>query len=41
LTSGYNVNRRIASLLDQGCVGFVQKPFQIQTLSSIVRAALD
>lgn len=40
LTSGYNVNKRIASLLEQGCVGFVQKPFQTQTLSSKVRAAL-
>lgn len=41
LSSGYNVNRQITSLLNQGCVGFVQKPFQSQSLSSKVRAALD
>ena len=41
LTSGYNVNQQITSLLSQGCVGFVQKPFQSRSLSSNVRSALD
>jgi two-component system, cell cycle sensor histidine kinase and response regulator CckA len=41
LTSGYNINKQIAALLDQGCVGFVQKPFQTQTLCNKVRLALD
>jgi two-component system, cell cycle sensor histidine kinase and response regulator CckA len=41
LTSGYNINKQIATLLDQGCIDFVQKPFQTQTLGDKVRAALD
>ena len=41
LTSGFNVNKKIASLLDRGCVDFVQKPFQSHALCHKVRAALD
>ena len=41
LTSGFNVNKKIASLLNRGCVDFVQKPFQSQALCHKVRAALD
>jgi len=41
LASGYNINKQITTLLNQGCVGFVQKPFQSQSLSGKVRAALD
>jgi two-component system, cell cycle sensor histidine kinase and response regulator CckA len=41
VASGYNVNRQITSMLNNGCVGFVQKPFQSQTLSAKVRMALD
>jgi two-component system cell cycle sensor histidine kinase/response regulator CckA len=41
LTSGYNINRQITALLDQGCAGFVQKPFQTRTLCNKVRAVLD
>ena len=41
LASGYNINTQIKSLLKQGCVDFVQKPFQTQSLSSKARAVLD
>ena len=41
VASGYNVNRQITTMLDYGCVDFIQKPFQSQTLSAKVRMALD
>lgn len=41
VASGYNVNRQITTMLNNGCVDFVQKPFQSQTLSNKVRMALD
>ena len=41
VTSGYNVNRQITTMLEYGCVDFVQKPFQSQTLTTKVRMALD
>jgi two-component system, cell cycle sensor histidine kinase and response regulator CckA len=41
LTSGFNVNKQISDLLHQGCVGFIQKPFQTLSLANNVRAALD
>lgn len=41
LASGYNVNDQISVLLNKGCAGFVQKPFQTQTLLTKVRMALD
>ena len=41
LASGYNVNSQISTLLDQGCIDFIQKPFHTQSLSSKIRLALD
>jgi PAS domain S-box-containing protein len=41
VTSGYNVNRQITTMLDYGCIDFVQKPFQSRTLITKVRMALD
>ena len=41
LVSGYSVNKQIAALLNRGCVDFIQKPFQTQTLTAKVRLALD
>ncbi len=41
LASGYNVNNQISALLAKGCAGFVQKPFQIQSLVTKVRKVLD
>lgn len=41
LTSGYNVNKHIQTLLKLGCVDFVQKPFQSELLSQKIRDALD
>jgi DNA-binding NtrC family response regulator len=41
VASGYNVNRKITTMLDYGCVDFIQKPFLSQTLCAKVRMALD
>jgi PAS domain S-box-containing protein len=41
VTSGYNVNRQITTMLNHGCIDFVQKPFQSRTLITKVRMALD
>ncbi len=41
LSSGYNINKQIKNLLKQGCVAFIQKPFQTHPLSSKVRSVLD
>ena len=41
LASGYNVNRKISTLLNQGCLDFIQKPFQTQTLTTKIRQALN
>jgi PAS domain S-box-containing protein len=41
VASGYNVNRQITTMLSNGCVDFIQKPFQSQTLLNKVRMALD
>ena len=41
LASGYNVNSQISALLGQGCVDFIQKPFQTQSLASKIRRALN
>lgn len=39
--SGYQVDQQVSSLLAQGCVDFLQKPFPNKTLANKVRAALD
>ncbi len=41
VASGFNVNRRISTLLNQGCLDFIQKPFQTQALTTKVRNALN
>ena len=33
LASGYSMESRAASILERGCKGFIQKPFNIQSLS--------
>lgn len=40
LTSGYDYNQRVESLRRQGCRGFIQKPFDITTLSEKVELIL-
>ncbi len=33
LSSGYSINNRVRKLMERGCNGFIQKPYNIETLS--------
>jgi len=41
LSSGYSINESATKMLDSGCQGFIQKPFNIIQLSQKVREILD
>jgi len=41
LSSGYAVNGQVQEVLDRGCQGFIQKPFDVSTLSAKVRVILQ
>jgi len=41
LSSGYGVNERIRNIMDRGCNGFLQKPFDMNKLSRKIREVLD
>jgi len=41
LSSGYSINGQASELLDKGCGGFIQKPFNMMELSKKVREVLD
>ncbi len=41
LSSGYTMNERVKRILDQGCKGFIQKPFNMTLLSQKIREILD
>jgi two-component system cell cycle sensor histidine kinase/response regulator CckA len=41
LSSGYSVTGEAAQILERGCNGFIQKPFEIEELSTKVRQILD
>jgi CheY-like chemotaxis protein len=41
LSSGYSLNGEAQTIMDRGCNGFLQKPFQLEKLSQEVRARLD
>lgn len=41
LSSGYSVDGQANEILDQGCNGFIQKPFSIQELSRKIRDILN
>ena len=41
LSSGYGLNHQVAAILDRGCNGFIQKPFNLTELSQKVREVLD
>ena len=41
LVSGYSLNKQIEELMDQGCNGFIQKPFDIVQLSQKLREVLE
>lgn len=41
LMSGYSLNKQIEELMDEGCKGFIQKPFDILQLSQKMREVLE
>lgn len=41
LASGYGLNRQISEILERGCNGFIQKPFNLKQLSRKIRAILE
>jgi CheY-like chemotaxis protein len=41
LSSGYSINGQATEILDRGCKGFIQKPFNIKQLSQRLREILD
>jgi two-component system, cell cycle sensor histidine kinase and response regulator CckA len=41
LSSGYSINGEAARILNRGCNGFIQKPFNIEDLSRKIREVLD
>ena len=41
LSSGYSLNEQAQRILDRGCDGFIQKPFNITQLSEIVRNIIN
>ena len=41
LVSGYSLNKQIEELMDKGCNGFIQKPFDIVQLSQKLRKVLE
>ena len=40
LSSGYSINGRAAEILERGCNGFIQKPFDLSTLSMKIENVL-
>ena len=41
LSSGYSIDGQAQEILDRGCNGFIQKPFNLEDLSSKIRETLD
>jgi PAS domain S-box-containing protein len=41
LASGYSIDGKATDILKRGCDGFIQKPFDLKTLSNKVREILD
>ena len=41
LSSGYSLNGQAASILKRGCKGFIQKPYNLDSLSQKIREVLD
>jgi PAS domain S-box-containing protein len=41
LSSGYSINRTAEEMLDRGCRGFIQKPFDVECLSGKLREVLE
>ena len=40
IASGYTEDQRIREMFEQGCIGFIQKPFSVNLLSEKVLTAL-
>ncbi len=41
LSSGYSINGQARKILDRGCSGFIQKPYNLRELSKKIRQILD
>jgi len=41
LSSGYSLNEQAQNILDRGCDGFIQKPYNITQLSEIIRIIIN
>ena len=41
LSSGYSINGDAQQVLDRGCMGFIQKPFNLMAISQKTREILD
>ena len=41
IASGYTEDQRIREIYEQGCIGFIQKPFRINILSKKILKALQ
>jgi CheY-like chemotaxis protein len=41
LSSGYSINGQASEILNRGCNGFIQKPFNLQNLSKNLRSILE
>ena len=41
LSSGYSADARSTRMMEEGCYGFIQKPYSVNTLSQKVRDVLD
>jgi two-component system cell cycle sensor histidine kinase/response regulator CckA len=41
LSSGYSINGQASEILNRGCNGFIQKPFNLQSLSKNLRSILE
>ncbi len=41
LSSGYSINGRASEILERGCHGFIQKPFNLRQISRKIREVLD
>ena len=41
LASGYGVDQQTSEILNRGCKGFIQKPFNMQVLSEKIGEALE
>jgi DNA-binding NtrC family response regulator len=41
LSSGYSINGQATEIMERGCNGFIQKPFNLIQLSRAIRKILD